>query len=55
MEMEDGLNNVDRRAASDIKPVQKTVHIIAEEAARLGSQILDTIYFLYRKLESSGR
>lgn len=33
----------------------ETVHIIAEEAARLGSQILDTIYFLYRKLESSGR
>ena len=32
----------------------ETVHIIAEEAAT-GSQILDTIYFLYRKLESSGR
>ena len=33
----------------------ETVHIIAEEVARLGSQILDTIYFLHRKLESPGR
>ncbi len=33
----------------------ETVHIIAEEAARTGSQRLDTIYFLYRKLESPGR
>ncbi len=43
MEMEDGLNNVDRRAAFGHQAGAETVHIIAEEAARLGVKYL-TLY-----------
>ena len=43
MEMEDGLNNVDKARSFGHQAGAETVHIIAEEAARLGVKYL-TLY-----------
>mgnify|MGYP004715011855 CR=1 FL=1 len=55
MEMEDGLNNVDRARSFGHQAGAETVHIIAEEAARLGVKYLTLYTFSTEKLESPGR